>query len=148
MVVIKVETSVRVDADRVFDMVRNMHKYVSHVKGIKSIEKIEKAPNSFVARWEIDFDGAPFSWVQEEVVYGNTRVMLFKSIEGDFFIYCGEWNVVSQKDGASLIKLEAYFNWGIPNMEKHVGKILERKAKKALKGLVLSIKKAVVSVNG
>ncbi|MFA6637175.1 MAG: SRPBCC family protein [Candidatus Omnitrophota bacterium] len=148
MVIIKVSTRIGVDPDRVFDVVRNIHEHTSNIGGVKSIEKIERSPNSFATKWEIDFDGAPFSWVQEEIVYKSTRTMLFKSVEGDFFIYCGEWIVEPQKDGSSLLKLEAYFNWGAPNMEKHVGKILERKANKALKGLVLAIKKAVMKANG
>lgn len=143
MVRIKVECKIRKDGGSVFKIVKDFQNYKNFVKGVQSICILKKNGNKLLTKWQIDFDGAPFCWVEEEVIHEKNKTVVFKSIEGDFYLYCGEWRVIDIGNNNSVIELEAYFNWGIPNLEKFIGEVLEKKARKALRGMVLSFRKAI-----
>ncbi|MBU0570837.1 MAG: SRPBCC family protein [Candidatus Omnitrophica bacterium] len=141
MIRIKVVNKINKKAGEVFKVVKDFKKYADFISGVKQITELPGNGNILRMRWQVDFDGAPFEWTEEEIIHKQSKTISFKALEGDFYIYCGEWRIEDTGDNGSNIKLEAYFDWGVPNMEKHVGAMLERKAKKALKGMVLSLKR-------
>ncbi|HNX90373.1 MAG TPA: SRPBCC family protein [Candidatus Omnitrophota bacterium] len=148
MFTIKLRDEVNASPETVFNVITDFENISRCAKSVKEVEILSHDGNKYSTHWSIDFDGAPFSWTEENLVSGTTKTIIFKATEGDFYIYCGEWKVRGNHKGGSVIEIDAYLNLGIPNMEKFIGKTFERKAKKAIKGLILAFKKAAENRNG
>jgi len=138
---VKVKCRVKTDTDSLFETIKDFKRYKDFVPSVKKVKVLEKDKNRAVSQWDVDYEGAPFRWTEEAVFFEQSKKVMFKAIDGDFYYYCGEWNVEKADETSSYVKLEAFFNWGVPNLEKYIGDTLEEKAEKALKGLVYSIKR-------
>lgn len=95
-------------------------------------------PDKTVCSWEIEIDGAVFTWREECQVSEDRRIVRFRMIRGDFTSYLGEW-LIQPRHEHTVLTLRAELDWGAPNLSRFVGQILEKKADRALRGMVLMI---------
>lgn len=137
---IKESVVIRRSADAVYKVISN-YGFSKFASSIKDVKLLSREGNKAITQWIIDFDGSPFTWKQEDIFDDESRIIVFRMTEGDFHIYTGEWRLKTLDTDKVRVEITAYFNWGVPNLERYVGAIFSRKAGKALKGLLLSIKK-------
>ncbi len=137
---LKESVVIKQSIDTVYKAIKSFSfsKFASSIKGV---ELIKREGNKATTQWIVDFDGSPFRWMQEDVFDDENKIIVFRMTEGDFHIYTGEWRLKALDLDRVKVEITAYFNWGVPNLEKYVGAMFSRKARKALKGLLLSIKK-------
>ena len=113
------------------------------MRDVKSVLIINDKKNSILtSQWHIDIDGTPITWTQEDSVDQNAMTLAFKSVKGDYR-YEGTWRVTPSPEGAK-VTVSALFDWGVPNFEKYFGSVYEKKAKIAIKSMLIAIKRRTV----
>lgn len=136
-------TLVSKDPRLVFTVIRDMEKYPQFMRDVKSVRILKDAKeNTVVSQWNIDVDGTPIEWTQEDSVDDTAMTVVFKSVKGNYQ-YEGKWQVIPTAGGAK-ITINAAFDWGVPNFEKYFGSVYEKKAMLSIKSMLIAIKRRVL----
>jgi len=139
---IEVSTNIRDTASDVYSTIKNMESFSNFMRDIKSLRIIKKFPNKIISAWEIEIEGAPIKWKEEDIFDDKKLELNFNALEGDYKTYRGRWKVIPM-DKYTKVTIEADFDWGIPVLEKYVDKALQKRARLALSGMLWAIKKKV-----
>ncbi len=136
-------TVVARDPEEVFVVLRDIERYPVFMGDVKSVH-VESlgANNARVSRWHIDVDGTSIKWTQEDTIDDNDRTIMFRSIKGDY-LYEGDWRVAPISGGARLT-VRARFDWGVPNFEKYFGDVYAKKARHAVKSMLIALRRRLV----
>lgn len=130
-------------APKVYQAIKNMEDFPNFIRDVKNLKIIKRIDdNKFVTFWEIEIDGAPLRWKEEDSFDDENLRLKFNMLEGDYSKYQGSWQI--NGDGKiTKLTIEASLDWGIPVLEKYVRKAFESRARKSLRGMLRSIKKRV-----
>ena len=138
---IEVSTIVRKSPSLVYKILKDMEKFpqfMSDVKQVKIFKKISN--NTLLTEWKIDIDGTPVEWKEEDVFDDKMKKINFRMKEGSFKKYEGSWELRPVSNGTK-IQLHTLLEWGVPNMEKHIGHVLEKKACRSIGSMLWLIRK-------
>lgn len=138
MITIKVSTLVKADKKKVYDVIKDMESFPKFMRNVRKLEVLERHPNRLLTLWEVEVDGAIVMWKEKDVFDDKHLRMKFKMTEGDYGSYGGEWRVTASSEKTN-IELQVDVNWGIPVLGRYVGKVLERKMRVGLKGMLKAI---------
>lgn len=142
MASISVVAVIRRRKEIVYQALKDIEKFPSFMKGVKEIWIRNSNGNRMTSLWKIDVDGTPIEWAQETILDDlEKKSVRFKMIEGDYDKYEGEWLLEEKEGGITRVELHAVFDWGVPGLERFVGKVLEEKARLSLKGMLFAIRK-------
>ena len=136
---IEVSTIIKSSAAEVYKTIKNMESFPDFMRDVKSLKIIKNLPQGNITSWEIEIEGAPLKWKEEDIFDDERLELNFNAIEGDYKEYRGKWSVVLLRNSAK-VSIEAEFDWGIPILEKYVGKTLVKRARLSLLGMLLAIK--------
>lgn len=117
---------------------QNFPSFMSYVKSVKIIKKI---PDGFISAWNVFIDGVPVSW-QEQDIFDNKNLSInFQMLNGDYLKYQGSWRLLDDLYGCKII-LSLDLDVGASAFTRfpEVEKVLNRKIRKAFKGMLLAIK--------
>ncbi len=137
---IEVSTNIRDTAINIYNTIKNMESFPNFMRDIKSLMIIKKFPDKIISAWEIEIEGAPVKWKEEDIFNDEKLELSFNALEGDYKKYQGLWKIIPM-DKYTKVVIEADFDWGIPVLEKHVDKVLKKRACFALSGMLQAIKK-------
>ncbi len=144
--VIFTSTVVNRGIDDVYQIIKDVEGFPKFMKWVKAIIIHERENHRAISEWLVDFEDAYLAWKQEEIYDDSREKISFNMLNGDFDGYCGEWNLSEMGNNKTLITLKAKFDWGMPNIEVLMGHILRRKARYAMRTMLLAIKKEVGNV--
>lgn len=117
---------------------------VQHLPYARRIAVLKRpSSESLVASWEIEIDGAVVTWREESKLIQDGQAVQCRMIDGDFNTYAVRWTLRTQGDTVT-ITLSAELDWGAPSLSQFVAHILERKAERALRGLLLAVGRAAI----
>ncbi|MDD5610534.1 MAG: SRPBCC family protein [Candidatus Omnitrophica bacterium] len=136
---IEVSSNIKSTADGVYSAIKNMESFPDFMRDIKSLKIIKKLSNKIISEWEIDIEGAPVKWKEEDIFDDKKMELSFNALEGDYKEYRGKWKIVPMHNCTKVI-IQAEFDWGIPVLERYVDKALRKKARLALGGMLQAIK--------
>jgi ribosome-associated toxin RatA of RatAB toxin-antitoxin module len=139
----KIEVSVKIRGprDKVYKIIKDMENFPHFMREVKNLKIIKRMDNALVTAWEIEVDGAPVNWKEEDYFDDANYQVRFNMLEGNYEEYQGRWLLQDISRNHTRLTLEADFDWGIPILEKHVSKALEDKARRSLLGMIQAIKK-------
>lgn len=139
---ITVTTLIRKNRQTVYQALRDIERFPSFLKDVKQIVLRSSNGNKIVTDWKVDIDGTPIQWSQETLLDDrNQRVIHFKMLEGDYDQYEGTWLLEEIDKNATRVKVCVHFNWGVPGLERFIGKTFEEKARATLKGMLFALRK-------
>jgi len=139
MPTIEVALDIRSPREQVYKILKDMESFPSFMRDVKNIKIIKEVDGHIVISWETEVEGAPVHWREEDFFDDANYQMKFNLLDGSYKGYNGLWSVENSLRGSRL-KLRADFDWGIPILEKYVGKALEEKARRGLLGMLQAIK--------
>lgn len=139
MPTIEVALDIRSPREQVYKILKDMESFPSFMRDVKNIKIIKEVDGHIVTSWETEVEGAPVQWREEDFFDDANYQMKFSLLDGSYKGYNGLWSVENSHRGSRL-KLKADFDWGIPILEKYVGKALEEKARHGLLGMLQAIK--------
>jgi ribosome-associated toxin RatA of RatAB toxin-antitoxin module len=140
---IKVCVKIKKPEAEVYGLIKKMEDFPGFMHNVKSL-KIIKQPeeNRVVTAWEAEIEGALLCWKEEDYFDDLNQEVRFSMLEGNYKGYRGRWLIEPANIGCRLT-LEADFDWGIPMLEKYVGKALTEKARHGLLGMVQAVKSKI-----
>lgn len=140
MIVITASIKIKKPKEEVYQLIKNMQDFPDFMRDIKSLKVIKK-PNSeqMITQWEIEIAGTLLRWREEDYFdHANFRIN-FNMLEGNYKEYHGYWLLQNSMLGSKLT-IEASFDWGLPLLEKFIGKVLENRARATLSAMLRAIK--------
>ncbi len=142
MPTVEVAVVIKKPAAEVYRVLKNLEDFPRFMADVKNVKIIKRQNGTVVTAWEVDIEGAPVSWKEEDIFDDGLMQLKFSMVEGNYQMYRGLWQVQAHAHGA-VLSLKADFEWGIPILEQYVGGVLEDKARRGLFGMLLAIKKRV-----
>jgi len=139
---IEVSANIRGTAIDVYNTIKNMESFPNFIRDIKSLRIIKKLPDKIISTWEIEIEGAPVKWKEEDIFDDKKLELSFNALEGDYKEYRGRWKIIPMHDYTKVV-IQADFDWGIPVLEKYVERALKKRARLALSGMLQAIKNKV-----
>lgn len=138
----KIESHIIIKKPReeVFKLLKDMEHFSEFMRDVKSLKILEQNENKLITQWQIEIEKTAINWKEEDIFDDKAYTLKFRMLEGDYEEYQGTWQLLPHF-GATLLKISAVFDWGIPVLEMFVGDVLEKKAQLAFKGMLKSIKK-------
>lgn len=142
MVKIEIATKIKENREKVYNFVKNMENFPKFMRYIHSLKVTKSSSSKFISDWNVNIDGVPVKWKEEDVFDDKHFIIDFKALEGDYSRYEGQWKFIEKSFKDTEIKLSLDVDFGAPAFTKfpEVKKILNRKTKKAFKGMFLAIK--------
>lgn len=138
---INISTHIRKQLSVVYSILKNVERFPQFMRDVKEIKVIRKiSDKEIITKWKVDIDGTPVEWTEEDIFNDNERKLKFRMLEGDFDKYEGIWTLMPTTKGTRII-LDTYLEWGVPNFEKYIGHVLEKKACKSIKSMLWLIRK-------
>ena len=143
MPIIEASVTIKGSKSEVYKVLKNMEDFPNFMRDVKSLNIIKRlGDDRIVTAWETEIDGAPVHWKEEDYFDLANYQVKFNMLEGNYNEYQGYWSIQPSHNSVKLsIKLEV--DWGIPVLEKYVGKVLESKARRGLLGMLYAIKNKV-----
>lgn len=147
MPIIEASVIIKGSKNEVFGVIKNMEDFPHFMRDVKSLNIIKRlSDDRIVTAWETEIDGAPVYWKEEDFFDQANYQVQFNMLEGNYKEYRGHWLIRAAHNSTKVsIKLEV--DWGIPVLEKYVGKALENKARRGLLGMLRAIKNKVEKSN-
>lgn len=106
---------------------------------VRKIEVLSHpSPESILSSWEVEVDGALFTWREEVHLLPDHRTVQFRMVRGDFKSYSGTWSVSPEGEQTTLT-LQIELDWGAAKLSEFVSGIFEQKAERAFRGMVLAL---------
>lgn len=140
MLTITKSIKIRKPKEEVYRLIKNMEDFPDFMRDIKSLKVIKKHnSNQMITEWKIEIAGAPIEW-REEDYFDNANFRInFNMLEGNYKEYRGYWLLQNSMLGSKLT-IEASFDWGLPLLEKFIGKVLENRARGTLAAMLRAVK--------
>ena len=142
MPTVEVCNIINADRGKVFEVIKNMEIFPKFMRDVKTVKVLEYFENRIVTEWVTNVDGVPIQWIEEDIFNDREMSCNFKTLKGDYK-YDGVWKVASLKKNKTRLSILVNFDWQIPNFEKFIGYILEKKARNSLRSMLNAIKKKV-----
>ena len=140
MPAIKVQVVINSNENKIFALIRNMEGFPKFMCHVKVIEILERMPDRIISEWKVDIDGAPIEWQEEDIFDEKNMTCKFRTIKGDYQ-YSGVWKLEEIEKNKTKVSISVNFDWEMPNFEKFIGYLLERKARNSLRSMLNAIKK-------
>ena len=123
-------------------MVKDVESFPNFMRDVKALRILKRMDNGIVTAWETDIDGAPVNWKEEFYFDDPNFQVKFNMLEGNYKEYQGRW-LIENHHHQTKLTIEVDIDWGIPILEKYVGKVLQDKARRGLLGMIQAIKMKV-----
>lgn len=141
MPVFELATEIKRKSPReVYNFLKEMERLLAPIIGLKIEPLGQKSYPVFHNHWQIDLDGAPLAWIQENRCQPSLRKLRFHQTKGDFADFRGHWQV-EKTDRGSRLRLRLEINYGLVNFEKMIGAKLAAKTEALANFFILAIKK-------
>lgn len=125
----------RVDADEVFDRIRDFARYPEHSADVRHVTVIAQADGTRTSHWSVNLRGDVRCWSQIDRIDRARRLLAFERVDGDFAFLEGEWTV-NPAGADTQVGFTAVFDLGIPSLAEIVGPAAERTLRRILRGLL------------
>ncbi len=140
---IAVCVNIKKPKEEVYELIKKMDDFPGFMQNVKSLKIIKQLEdNRVVTAWEAEIEGVSLCWKEEDCFDDLNQEIRFSMLEGNYKGYRGRWLIEPNPQGCKLT-LEADFDWGIPILEKYVGKALADKARHGLLGMAQAVKSKI-----
>ncbi len=138
---VRISTLVKGDPQSVYGLLREPERFPDFMPQIKKASILwHLPPNRQISEWEVEIEGVVIHWKEEDTYDDEQHSIVFRVIEGDYRAE-GRWSIEKVRLSETRVTVEATFDWGLTNLDRYVGPVLERKAKKNLTRMVAALRK-------
>lgn len=132
---------IRHDINKLYDLLKDMPSFPEYIPALKELKTIRTLhPQKIITQWKIYTEDTDIIWQEEDTFNDKKKSVSFRMLKGDYALYKGKWKLQKADKGTSIY-FSALFDWGMPNLGKHVGPILDKKANFFVMSMLRAIKK-------
>ena len=115
---------------KVLRLITRIENFSQYMPNVSKSTVIKKTKQGVITEWQVDADGLPIRWTEEDTFDYRNFTIRFKAIEGDLAEFGGSW-VLKKGDGESTkVVVDVRARLGIPIFENVVDDLLESKLRK------------------
>lgn len=132
------------DRDQVFGFLRDVANYSKLMPNVNSVSILRETDGHRITRWDTEIESAPLIWTEEDRISTADLRIEFHSIEGDFDVFRGSWQVLASNPPSSLqVACELEYSVGIPVIEEILGPVLRDKITENLKVMLFGLAQGI-----
>ena len=117
MVEIRISKVIAAEKWRVIRLLTKVQEFPGYIPCVKEATVIHKKHNIMRTRWRVQVDKVPISWVEEDTLALNEKIIYFKAVEGDLTEFSGKWEFLDHPQGTE-IKVEVSLKVGLPTLHE------------------------------
>jgi fatty aldehyde-generating acyl-ACP reductase len=131
LIEIKISKIIPAEIWRVIRLLTKVQEFPGYIPCVKEVKVIHKKHNVMRTRWRIQIENVPITWVEEDTLALNEKMILFHAIEGDLAEFKGKWQFSSHPQGTQ-VNVEVLLKVGIPSVndsstaDDYIKKLLTR----------------------
>lgn len=145
---IRISTLVKGSPENVFGILKETERLPEFMPQIRRVHILWRLPpHRQISEWEVEIEGTIIRWKEEDTYDDENCILAFRVIEGDYRAE-GRWIVEKVHASMARVMVEATFDWGLLNLSKYVGPVLEKKAKKNFRRMVAALRRNVGAGEG
>ena len=129
---------------RVIRLLTRIHEFPTYIPNIKEISVIEKSHNKMKARWYVQVDKVPITWIEEETLLLKEGRILFRALEGDLEKFYGEWIFRSHDEGTEVI-VNVYFKVGIPAFNEFAEAYVKNLVRRNFEAILAALERQLIT---
>ncbi|MSR77277.1 MAG: hypothetical protein EXS63_03480 [Candidatus Omnitrophica bacterium] len=115
---------------KVLRLITRVEEFSRIMPNVKKCQVLSRTGRVIQTAWQIDMDGIPLSWKQEETFDFKNFAISFRSTEGDLEELKGEWTLKPAGENQTEVEVVLSIKIGIPQLEEFVKKMLVEKIHK------------------
>ena len=144
---VKIEVSRLIPAEmrKVVRLLTKVEEFSGYIPSVKEAKVIEKSRNKMKTKWQVQVDGLPISWVEEDTLSYIGKAIHFKAIQGDLEEFWGKWKFKPQKDG-TLVSVSAHLKLDVPAIRDFAEKYIEKMLTRNFEAILRAIEKRLISI--
>lgn len=139
---VETKTVIRGDAQKVYDIIKDMPSYPDFMKDLVSVEILERGEGYTVSHWVSNVDGRKIVWTERDNFYPEELKITYCQTEGDLKKMEGQWLIEKLEDGCE-VTLAVDFEFGIPMIAGLLNPILKKKVRENSENMLTSIKEQI-----
>lgn len=128
---------------RVLRLISKIQSFPEYIPFIKEATVIEKSHGWMKTKWKVMLDEIPIRWTEEESLSGNT--ISFRSIEGDFEEFRGQWEF-NDSPGGTLVNLNVCLKVGIPAINEFADAYIKNLIARNFQAILDYLERRLISI--
>ena len=142
MIEIEVNTSIKKNINLVFEALRNLPHLLVLMPDVKELNIVEIKKNEVIILLGVMIENVIVRWKEKFIFNRKNREIFSSSLSGDIKTYTTHWKLISS-NGETKINIKVQIEIGLPSFEKYLEKVLKKKTRKSLWGMVRLIRKYI-----
>ncbi|MBD5635342.1 MAG: SRPBCC family protein [Candidatus Eremiobacteraeota bacterium] len=131
---------VRAPARTVYDLAKDQERFPDFMPDVELVTVLERNGDRVVSRWKTLVEEAPIEWIEEDV-FDDARLRVdYRLLEGDLDTFEGAWTF-EECDGATFVKLEVEYDFGVPTLAELIGPTLHKKVRENCEMMLAALKR-------
>jgi ribosome-associated toxin RatA of RatAB toxin-antitoxin module len=125
--------------EAVFEFLRRAEEFPRHMPSVLSVRILEAGNGRRISAWDTLLDGAPLSWVEEDILEPPRRLS-YRLLSGDIEHLEGEWLIEETAQGQVLLTARLSWRLGVPIIEEVLGEIVQEKIRLNLEAMLAALR--------
>ncbi|MCX5707680.1 MAG: NAD(P)-binding domain-containing protein [Candidatus Omnitrophica bacterium] len=146
---IKIQISKVIPAQkwRVIRLLTKIQEFPSYIPCVKEATVIHKKHNIMRTKWRVQIEGVPISWIEEDTLALNEKVIYFHATEGDLAEFKGKWEFLDHPLGTE-VKVEVFLKVGIPSVNEAVdaNNYIKKLLSKNFEAILDAVERRLISI--
>jgi ribosome-associated toxin RatA of RatAB toxin-antitoxin module len=137
------EKFVKATPETVFQVARDIQRYVEHMGNIESVKVIHDDGVTRITEWvaKLPMLERELHWLEKDVWDVTSLTCEFEMVEGDMDHYSGRWSFERHGDG-TLMKLTISYEYQVPLIGQLLQKLIEKVVRDNADSILNAVKEA------
>lgn len=131
---------VHAPASEVYELAKDQERFPEFMPDVELVTVLERDGDRAISRWKTLVEDAPIEWIEEDLFDDERRRVDYKLLEGDLETFEGAWTF-DERDGATHVRLEVTYDFGVPTLAELIGPTLDRKVRENSEMMLAALKR-------
>ncbi len=131
---------VHAPAREVYELAKDQERFPEFMPDVELVTVLERDGDRAISRWKTLVEDAPIEWIEEDLFDDERRRVDYKLLEGDLETFEGAWTF-DERDGATHVRLEVTYDFGVPTLAELIGPTLDRKVRENSEMMLAALKR-------
>ena len=136
-----IEEIANAPVDVVYATAKDIERFPEWMPDMESITVVSREGNKVVSKWvgRVDEFKRFLRWTEEDLWDDDKKTCVFRTLEGDWDKYEGEWNFISEGDQTRM-RMRLDFEFNVPLIGPLIKGLLAKLVEKNSRGMLQALK--------
>lgn len=136
---IRIEKTLPARPWKVLRLITRIEDFSRYMPNVGKSVVLRKTKRGAITEWQVDADGLPIRWKEEDTFDFRNFTISFRAIEGDLAEFEGSWVLKKGEGESTKVTVNVQARLGIPIFENVVDDLLESKLRKNFEMMLRSM---------